>query len=331
MEGKGAALLDVRGLRTWFPIRAGVLQRLVGHVHAVEDVDFSIPRGKTLALVGESGCGKSTVGYSILGLVEAQAGEVLFDGVDLRKLSPEALRAIRRRIQLVFQDPMASLDPRMRVREIVSEGMEAFGIGGNEAERTSRVERLMERVGLDPRQIDRYPHEFSGGQRQRICIVRALAVEPEFIVLDEAVSALDVSIQAQILNLLRDLQKEFGLTYLFITHDLSVVRYIADHVAVMYVGQIVETGPTEQLFEAPQHPYTRVLLSAIPSVDPARHFAPSQVRGEVPSPSRPPSGCRFHPRCPVAMARCSLESPGFFTKGAEGGARCFLLDQPSDK
>jgi peptide/nickel transport system ATP-binding protein len=215
------------------------------------------------------------------------------------------------------------------VREIVSEGMEAFGIGGSEADRTSRVVRLMERVGLDPRQIDRYPHEFSGGQRQRICIVRALAVEPEFIVLDEAVSALDVSIQAQILNLLRDLQGEFGLTYLFITHDLSVVRYVADCVAVMYLGQIVETGPTEQLFEAPQHPYTRVLLSAIPSVDPAHHFSPSEVRGEVPSPSHPPSGCRFHPRCPVAMPRCAVESPRFYGNSAEKGARCFLLERGS--
>jgi oligopeptide/dipeptide ABC transporter ATP-binding protein len=240
-------------------------------------------------------------------------------------LSGTELLALRRRVQLVFQDPMAALNPRMRVGDSIAEGMESFGIGANAQGRRERVAALMERVGLDPRQVDRYPHEFSGGQRQRICIVRALAVEPEFIVLDESVSALDVSIQAQILNLLQGLQQEFGLTYLFITHDLGVVRYLADRVAVMYLGQIVEEGETEQVFAEPRHPYTRVLLSAIPSVDPAHRARPLEVRGEVPSPSNPPAGCRFHPRCPVAFARCSAEAPDLFRCG-QGTARCFLQE-----
>lgn len=316
-------LLEVSGLRTWFPIRAGILQRVKGHVRAVDGVDLSIRKGETLALVGESGCGKSTLGFSILRLIESQEGEVRFKGQDLCALSPEELRDIRRKLQIVFQDPMAALNPRARIRDSIAEGMECFGIGENDAWRTQRVAELMTRVGLDPRQMDRYPHEFSGGQRQRICVVRALAVEPEFIVLDESVSALDVSIQAQMLNLLQGLQKEFGLTYLFITHDLGVVRYVADRVAVMYLGEIVEEGTTEQIFQNPRHPYTRILLSAVPSVDPDERTHPLEIKGEIPSPSNPPSGCRFHPRCPDAVDRCSQEPPGLDPR-PEGGVRCFL-------
>jgi peptide/nickel transport system ATP-binding protein len=315
----------VEGLRTWFPIRRGVLQRTVGWVRAVDDVSFEVPAGRTLALVGESGCGKTTVGLSILRLVEPRAGHVLFDGEDLVALSDEEMRARRRALQIVFQDPLGSLDPRMRVRDAIAEGMQSFGIGSSESERTDRVAGLLERVQLDPRQMWRYPHEFSGGQRQRLCIARALAVEPRLVICDEAVSALDVSIQAQILNLLSELQKDLGLTYLFITHDLSVVRYLADQVAVMYLGQIVEQGGTERIFEGPRHPYTRGLLAAVPSVDPLRRTAAARVLGDVPSPADPPAGCRFHTRCPEAFDRCSEEAPGFFA--VDGGwSRCFLCE-----
>jgi peptide/nickel transport system ATP-binding protein len=237
-------------------------------------------------------------------------------------LDPGALRAARRDLQIIFQDPMASLDPRMRVRDQIAEGMQSFGIGRSEAERTERIASLLERVQLDPGAMDRYPHEFSGGQRQRICIARALAVEPRLIVCDESVSALDVSIQAQILNLLRGLQEELGLSYLFITHDLSVVRYLAHRVAVMYLGRIVEEGPTRQIFEAPAHPYTRGLLAAIPSVDPARRGGAPAVKGDVPSPSNPPAGCPFHTRCPEVMDRCRAQLPALEPVG-EGMSRCF--------
>ena len=318
-------LLRVEGLRTWFPVRAGVLQRPVAWIRAVDDVSFSIEAGRTLALVGESGCGKSSVGRSLLRLVEPQAGRVWFEGVDLLGLAPAALRPVRRRLQMVFQDPMASLDPRMRVRDIVAEGMQAFGIGSSESERSERVARLLARVQLDPGQMWRYPHEFSGGQRQRICIARALALEPRLVICDEATSALDVSIQSQILNLLRDLQQELGLTYLFITHDLGVVRYLADRVAVMYLGQIVEEGPAEALFRAPQHPYTQALLAAVPSLDPARRHSVAAAPGDVPSPSAPPPGCRFHTRCPRVFARCAQEAPPLYGT-ASGASRCFLSD-----
>jgi len=320
-----APLLRVEGLRTWFPVRAGVLQRPVAWVRAVDDVSFQVEAGQTLALVGESGCGKTTVGRSLLRLVEPQAGQVWFEGADLLALPRAELRPLRRRIQIVFQDPMASLDPRMRVRDLVAEGMQVHGIGASDAERTERVAALLQRVQIEPRQMWRYPHEFSGGQRQRICIARALALEPRLLICDEATSALDVSIQSQVLNLLRDLQQELGLAYLFITHDLGVVRYLADRVAVMYLGQIVEEGETEALFRAPQHPYTQALLAAVPSLDPARQAARAVVRGDVPSPSAPPPGCRFHTRCPYVFARCRSEAPPAYATPT-GASRCFLLD-----
>ncbi len=313
-------------MRTWFPIRAGLFQRTTGHVQAVTDLDLEIMPGSTLALVGESGCGKTTAGHSILRLTPAQAGRILFDGVDLMALDEAAMRPFRRRIQIVFQDPMASLDPRMRVCDAVAEGMKSFGIGKDEDERVERVKSLFERVQLDPNQIWRYPHEFSGGQRQRICIARALAVGPELIVCDEAVSALDVSIQAQILNLLADLQQELGIAYLFITHDLGVVRYLADEVAVMYLGRIVEHGETRRIFRDPGHPYTRALLAAAPSIDPDRRGDPPPLLGDVPSPADPPAGCAFHTRCPVALERCARELPPEVS--IEGGRiRCFLAGQ----
>ena len=321
----GEPILRVEGLRTYFPVRQGVFRRVVGQVHAVDGVDLAVPTGGTLALVGESGCGKTTVGRSILRLVEPQEGRVWYDGVDLLRLSRTALHPYRRHLQIVFQDPNASLDPRLRVRDSIAEGMVAFRIGANARERTERVAALMRRVGLDPDQMLRYPHEFSGGQRQRICIARALAVEPRVIVCDEAISALDVSIQAQILNLLRDLQQELGLSYLFITHDLSVVRYLADRVAVMYLGQIVEERATEALFADPRHPYTRGLLEAVPSIDPASPGAQARVRGDVPSPARPPGGCRFHTRCPEVFERCPLEVPPAYPVDG-GSSRCFLVE-----
>jgi peptide/nickel transport system ATP-binding protein len=320
-------LLRVSGLQTWYPIRSGLMRRQTGWVQAVSDLSFEIAPGQTFALVGESGCGKTTVGRSLLRLESPQKGEVHFEGRDLLKLDPDSMRAARQHLQIIFQDPLASLDPRMRIRDQLAEGMKSFDIGGNESERLERVRALLERVQLDPDSMDRYPHEFSGGQRQRICIARALAVEPRLIVCDESVSALDVSIQAQILNLLRDLQDELGLSYLFITHDLSVVRYLAHEVAVMYLGKIVEQGPTERIFEAPAHPYTKGLLAAIPSVDPERRGAAPHVLGDVPSPSNPPKGCHFHTRCDVVMDRCRIETPPLFE--IEGGrSRCFLAEPP---
>ena len=316
-------ILRVTGLRTWFPIKEGILRRTVGHVRAVDGVDLEILPGKTTALVGESGCGKTTVGRSILRLIEPTAGRVLFNGQDLLALSGRELRKARQSIQMVFQDPMTALDPRLRVRDIIAEGMHSFGIGENDADRTERVVAMLKRVQLDPDYLWRFPHEFSGGQRQRIGIARALAVGPKLLICDEAVSALDVSIQAQIINLLADLQAELGLSYLFITHDLSVVRYLAEDVCVMYLGQIVERAPAEQLFAHPQHPYSQGLLAAIPSIDPARRSVQVRVLGDVPSVAHPPSGCRFHTRCPQAFERCPREMPELYPV-ASGVSRCFL-------
>jgi oligopeptide/dipeptide ABC transporter ATP-binding protein len=329
MSSMGEPLLQVSNLRTWFPIRKGLLRKTVGHVRAVDGISFSVAQSETLALVGESGCGKSTVARSLLRMVEPREGEVRFAGTDLLSLSPAQLKPYRRKLQMVFQDPMTSLNPRMRVRDVIAEGMESFGIGKSWDERTERVGQLLRRVQLDPAHMWRFPHEFSGGQRQRIGIARALAVDPELIILDEAVSALDVSIQAQILNLLRGLQEELGLAYLFITHDLSVVQYLAHRVCVMYLGQIVESAETMALFESPHHPYTQGLLAAVPSIDPAKPQTESRVLGDVPSPSAPPPGCRFHTRCPYVFDRCPREAPPLYEVAAERHSRCFL-DDPAE-
>ncbi len=303
------ALLQVRDLKVWFPVRQGFLQRTVGHVRAVDGVSFDVGAGETLALVGESGCGKTTAGRALLRLIEPTAGDVRFDGQDVRALGGERLRSMRRRMQIVFQDPYGSLNPRMTVDALVGDALTLHGLVAGRKERTERVQDLLETVGLPGDAINRYPHEFSGGQRQRLCIARALALNPDFIVCDEAVSALDVSIQAQILNLLEELQEERGLSYLFISHDLSVVRHIADRIAVMYLGRIVELADTEELFREPRHPYTRALLSAIPEPVVGRTKDRVVLQGEPPSPMNPPPGCAFHPRCPEVMDVCKVDYP----------------------
>jgi oligopeptide transport system ATP-binding protein len=295
-------LLQVDGLAKHYPVKQGiVLAKQVGTVRAVDGVSFSIAKGETLALVGESGCGKSTTARLVLRLIEPTAGTIRFDGVEVSGAAE--LRQLRRRVQVVFQDPYASLNPRLTVGDAIAEPMEVHGIG-DAASRKARVQELLGLVGLAPFHAGRYPHEFSGGQRQRIGIARALAVQPELVVCDEPVSALDVSIQAQVVNLLKDLQARFGLSYLFIAHDLAVVRHMADRVAVMYLGQIVESAPKRELFANPRHPYTRALLSAIPHPDPRRRGKVTPLGGDVPSPMNPPSGCRFRTRCPLAQARC---------------------------
>jgi peptide/nickel transport system ATP-binding protein len=327
----GETLLDIRGLRTWFPIRKGLLRRTVGHIRAVDGVDLVVRRGTTHALVGESGCGKTTVGRSILRLVEPDDGEIRFAGRDLVTLSAKELRPLRRHIQMIFQDPMTALDPRFRVRDLIAEGMESFGIGSNAAERTERVAAFLRRVKLEPDHMWRYPHEFSGGQRQRVGIARALAVEPDLVICDEAVSALDVSIQAQILNLLAELRDELGLTYLFITHDLSVVRYLANDVSVMYLGRVVEQGPAEVLLDQPRHPYTEGLLAAVPSVDPRHRRVRPEVMGDLPSPANPPAGCRFHTRCSKRFEPCDRREPPLFALQRGGASRCFLASPTNGK
>jgi peptide/nickel transport system ATP-binding protein len=322
-------LLEVRGLKTWFPIRTGILQRVTGHVRAVDGVDLRLNRGETLALVGESGCGKTTVGRSILRLVEPTAGSIRYDGADLAALTPAEFHPYRRRMQIVMQDPGSALDPRATVRDSIAEGLEAFGIGIGDEARTERVADLMRQVSLDPDTMWRYPHEFSGGQRQRICIARALAVEPALLICDEATSALDVSIQAQILNLLADLQAKRNLAFLFITHDLGVVRHFATRVAVMYLGRIVEDGPTERIFADPRHPYTKALLASVPSLDPARRLVKPAALGDVPSPANPPPGCHYHPRCTVRLAECSQVDPPVVQR-ADGMCRCVLAANGRD-
>ncbi len=318
-----AGLLDVADLKVHFPIHKGVFRHVAGHVFAVDGVSLQISRGSTLALVGESGCGKTTVGKGILQLIRPTAGSVRFDNVELTQLKGEALRKRRSDFQFIFQDPYSSMNPRMMVGDIVEEGMIAQGIGNGRTERRARVDQLFEQVGLSPDLTQRYPHEFSGGQRQRICIARALAVDPQLVICDEPTSALDVSVQAQILNLLKELQNTLGLSYLFITHNLSVVSYLADRVAVMYLGRIVEEGPVAQVLEEPQHPYTRALLSAVPDIEPDSGREVIRLAGDLPSPSSPPTGCHFHPRCPQAMPRCSDAYPDDFGKPGHQ-ARCFL-------
>ncbi|MBE2202524.1 MAG: dipeptide ABC transporter ATP-binding protein [Anaerolinea sp.] len=312
----GEPLIQVRNLVKHFPIRRGVLQRQVGAVQAVDDISFDIIKGETLGLVGESGCGKSTAGRTILQLLPATSGEVFLNGQNLTKLGRSELRKQRRRMQMIFQDPYSSLNPRMTVGNIVGEPLLIHNIG-NAASRRERVQDLLKLVGLNPYFINRYPHEFSGGQRQRIGVARALATNPSFIVADEPISALDVSIQAQVVNLLDDLKSELGLTYLFIAHDLSMVRYISDRVAVMYLGRIVELSHRDEVYDHPLHPYTQALLSAIPIPDPLKEEKRQRIilEGDVPSPANPPSGCRFHPRCGYATDICRTEDPEFRNLG----------------
>ena len=307
-------LVDVRGLKMYFPVTEGVIiSRVVAEVKAVDGVSFFIKRGETLGLVGESGCGKTTTGRCILQLETATAGEILYNGKDLTKLTQKEMSPIREKIQVIFQDPFSSLNPRMKIGDILAEPMAVHNIITDKEGRDNRVRELLSLCGLNPKFADRYPHEMSGGQRQRVGIARALALNPEFIICDEAVSALDVSIQAQVINLLEDLRDEFGLTYLFISHDLSVIRHLCQRVAVMYLGHIVELAECDELYDNPIHPYTRALLAAVPIPDPAVEAkrAHEVVKGEVPSPINPPSGCVFHPRCPLAVDGCSKAIPEF--------------------
>ena len=308
----GGPILEVRKLKKYFPLASGqIFRRVVGVIKAVDDISFSIRKGETLGLVGESGCGKTTTGRCILQLEPASSGEVVFEGRELTKVSGPALRTIRQKIQVIFQDPFSSLNPRMMVGQIVGEAPHVYGLAPDRRRLRERVADLLSTVGLNPALATRYPHELSGGQRQRVGVARALSLEPRLIICDEPVSALDVSIQAQIINLLEELQEKLGLTYLFIAHDLSVVRHISDRVAVMYFGRIVEITGRQELYENPLHPYTRALLSAVPIPDPAVEAmrAPILLKGEVPSPLRPPSGCVFHPRCTEAIGECSREIP----------------------
>ncbi len=324
------ALVELRGLRKHFPVTRGILfQSTVGQVKAVDGIDLTIRRGETVGLVGESGCGKSTIGRCLLKLEVPTGGEIRFDGRDIATLDKDETRAYRRRVQAVFQDPYSSLNPRMTVEDIVGEPLIVHDVARDRAEIAGKVSTLLDVCGLSARLIDRYPHEMSGGQRQRVGIARALALKPDFILCDEAVSALDVSIQAQIIRLLEELQGQLGLTYLFISHDLSMVRHIADRVAVMYLGKLVEIGDCDTLFDDPRHPYTQALLSAVPVPDPAieRERPHRAITGEVPSPINPPAGCVFHPRCPLADVGCTAAVPELQVLSAGHDAACFKLDQ----
>ncbi|MET0850930.1 MAG: dipeptide ABC transporter ATP-binding protein [Candidatus Rokuibacteriota bacterium] len=325
--GRDDVILEVRNLVKHFQVNAGFFGRAGGTVKAVDGVSFSIRRGETLGLVGESGCGKTTTGRCILQLEQATSGEVLFEGKDLATVSGAELRRMRRKIQVIFQDPYSSLNPRMTVGQIIGEPLAVHGIVPGRPARAARVRELLTHAGLLPAMADRYPHELSGGQRQRVGIARALAMEPELIVCDEPVSALDVSIQAQIINLLEDLQSRFGLTYLFVAHDLSVVRHISDRVAVMYLGKIVEITDRKSLYESPQHPYTKALLSAVPIPDPVVEAGRERIvlGGEVPSPLNPPSGCVFHPRCPIAIDECGRVIPDLREIRPDHRAACIRL------
>lgn len=318
-------VLEVRNLQKYFPIHKGILNRQVGAVKAVDNVSFNVYPNETLGLVGESGCGKTTTGRSLLRLIEPTAGEVIYDGENILTHGREKMRSVRRNLQIIFQDPYSSLNPRMTIENIIGEALEFHGIASGK-ERRQVVADLLVRVGLQPSYLTRYPHEFSGGQRQRIGIARALALNPDFIVCDEAVSALDVSVQAQVINLLQDLQEEFNLSYLFIAHDLSVVRHISDRIAVMYLGQIVELSPKKALFNAPMHPYTQALLSAIPHPNPRNKKERVILKGDVPSPINPPTGCRFHTRCPACYAPCSKFDPKVMEPEPGHQVRCHLYD-----
>lgn len=318
-------LLKVENLKKHFPIYGGILQRTVGHVKAVDGVSFEVKRGETIALVGESGCGKSTTGRSILRLLEPTDGKIFFEGQDITNISNEEMRKLRREMQIVFQDPFASLNPRHTVKRILEEPLIVHNFG-TKAERRDKIYQLLETVGLHRDHARRYPHQFSGGQRQRIGIARALSLNPKLIVADEPVSALDVSIQAQVLNLMEDLQEQFGLTYIFISHDLSVVRHISDRVGVMYLGVIVELADKDELYKNPIHPYTQALLSAVPEPDPDIKKERILLTGDVPSPAKPPSGCKFHTRCQYKMDVCEEESPEFKDVGNGHFVACHLIE-----
>ena len=318
-------LIEIKELVKYFPVRGGLMQRVVAWVQAVDNVSFNIRQGETLGLVGESGCGKTTVGRTMLRLIEPTSGSISIDGVDILKLKGQELKAIRRDMQIIFQDPYASLDPRMPIGESIAEGLKIHNIG-TPRERYDAAIAMLRKVGMEDYHARRYPHEFSGGQRQRIGIARALALRPKFIVADEPVSALDVSIQSQVLNILKDLQREFGLTYLFIAHNLSVVEHISDRVAVMYLGKMVELAARDELFRNPLQPYTQALMSAIPIPDPTLKRERIILQGDVPSPLNPPGGCRFHPRCPVVMERCSQEEPPFREASPDHWAACWRIE-----
>src|SRR5512134_270955 len=320
---KGDVLVQVDNLVKYFPVRAGLMQRIVNWVKAVDDVSFFVRQGETLGLVGESGCGKTTVGRTMIRLIEPTGGAVRFENKDVFKLKPKELKVVRRDMQIIFQDPYASLDPRVPIGESVMEGLHIHHIG-TKKERVDIMLETLKKVGLEDYHARRYPHEFSGGQRQRIGIARALALRPKFIICDEPVSALDVSIQSQVLNILKDLQAEFGLTYLFIAHNLSVVEHVSNRVAVMYLGKMVEMTSREELFRNPLHPYTQALMSAIPVPNPRLKRQRTILKGDVPSPLNPPKGCRFHPRCPVAIEICSQQEPAFVEVSPDHWVACHL-------